>query len=92
MTVKEIAASAGMSVRELARRFGIPYRTMQNWSLGIRKCPEYITGMMIEILGLEDKEMTDLEILMKDGCTRSDAERHLKNGTIVFRSIDACRC
>ena len=28
--------------------------------------------------------MTDIEILMMDGCTKSEAEKHLKNGTTVF--------
>lgn len=26
----------------------------------------------------------EIEILMKDGCSRSDAEKHLKNGSIIF--------
>lgn len=28
--------------------------------------------------------MTNLEILMLDGCTRAEAEKHLKNGSAVF--------
>lgn len=32
--------------------------------------------------------MTDLEILMMDRCTRSEAEKHLKNGTVVFEGED----
>lgn len=31
---------------------------------------------------------TDVEILMLDGCTRSEAERHLKKGTIIFDGFD----
>ena len=30
----------------------------------------------------------EIEILMKDGCTRSDAEKHLKNGTVVFDDFE----
>ena len=26
----------------------------------------------------------EIEILMLDGCTKSEAEKHLKNGTIIF--------
>lgn len=51
-SVKEIAAAAGMSQRKLAERFGIPYRTMENWCEGRRKCPDYVKMMMQEILGL----------------------------------------
>lgn len=32
--------------------------------------------------------MTNLEILMMDGCTKSEAEKHLQNGTVVFESED----
>lgn len=28
--------------------------------------------------------MTDVEILMKDGRTKLEAEKHLKNGTVIF--------
>lgn len=32
--------------------------------------------------------MTDKEILMMDGCTSSEAEKHLKRGTVVFEGED----
>lgn len=50
--VKQIAAAAGLSCRELAERFAIPYRTVENWSSGSRKCPLYTKLMMQECLDL----------------------------------------
>lgn len=32
--------------------------------------------------------MTDIEILMMDSCTKTEAEKHLKNGTTVFEGED----
>lgn len=32
--------------------------------------------------------MDKIEILMKDGCTRSEAEKHLKRGTIIYDESD----
>lgn len=32
--------------------------------------------------------MTDLEILMMDDCTRSEAKKHLERGTVVFEGED----
>lgn len=29
----------------------------------------------------------EIEILMKDNCTKSEAEKHLKNGSIVFTDL-----
>ena len=30
----------------------------------------------------------EIEILMKDRCTKSEAEKHLKNGTIIFDDFE----
>lgn len=53
MTVREIAFAAGLSLRALAARFGIPYRTVQDWAAGARTPPPYVLQMMIECLGLQ---------------------------------------
>lgn len=30
----------------------------------------------------------EIEILMQDGCTRAEAEKHLKNGTTIFEDFE----
>lgn len=57
-TVKEIAAGAGMSCRQLADRFCIPQRTIEGWYMGKRKAPPYILLMMQECLGLLSVEIS----------------------------------
>lgn len=37
-----------------------------------------------DLIEWEGERMTNLEILMADGCTRHDAEKHLKNGAIIY--------
>ena len=32
--------------------------------------------------------MTDIEVLMKDGCTKAEAENHLKKGTQVIDDLE----
>lgn len=32
--------------------------------------------------------MTDIEVLMKDGCTKAEAENHLKNGAQVIDDLE----
>lgn len=54
MTVKEIANAAGMSVRQLAIRFGIPQRTIEQWASGARTPPDYVLRMMEEIIKKEE--------------------------------------
>lgn len=51
-SVRDIAAAAGLNQRELAERFGIPRRTVEDWCRGVRQCPSYVRLMMQECLGL----------------------------------------
>ena len=51
MTIQEFIKASGMTHKQLSERFGIPKRTIEDWSRGARKCPEYVVNMMIEILG-----------------------------------------
>lgn len=50
MTIQEFIKSSGMTHKQLSERFGIPKRTIEDWSRGVRKCPEYVVNMMIELI------------------------------------------
>lgn len=49
-TVKELLKVHSMTQRELCERFGIPKRTVEDWSRGVRVCPSYVIRMMDELL------------------------------------------
>ena len=53
MTTKEICEMYGLSQTELAKRFGIPLRTVQDWYGGRRNPPDYVVAMMDELLHIE---------------------------------------
>lgn len=59
-TFKEFAAKHEISLKEISDKFGIPYRTVQNWNTvsgsNSRECPAYIINMMDIILTAEEKE------------------------------------
>lgn len=57
MTIKEICEKYGFSQTALAKRFGIPLRTVQDWHSGRRNPPDYVVNMMVEIL---EKECIEL--------------------------------
>ena len=42
MTLKGLREASGMTRTQFAEYFGIPYRTIQDWELGSRKCNDYI--------------------------------------------------
>ncbi len=47
MTVKEIVKQSGMNMTSFASYFDIPYHTIQNWSYGVRSCPDYLVKLML---------------------------------------------
>lgn len=50
MTIREICEKSGLTQTALAKRFGIPLRTVQDWCAGRRNPPEYVTNMICELL------------------------------------------
>jgi DNA-binding transcriptional regulator YiaG len=46
VTFKELREASGMSRGRFAEYFEIPYRTVQNWELGLRECPEYLMKLI----------------------------------------------
>lgn len=53
MTIKEICERYGLSQTALAKRFGIPLRSVQDWHSGRRNPPDYVVGMIVELLEME---------------------------------------
>ena len=43
---EKIRHRSGMSRTEFAKHFEIPYRTVQNWELGLRECPDYLLKLI----------------------------------------------
>lgn len=43
---KALRELSGMNKTEFANYFGIPYRTVQDWELGNRKCSDYILDLL----------------------------------------------
>lgn len=48
--IAQICEAYGLKQTELARRFGIPLRTVQDWHAGRRVPPDYVVRMMTELL------------------------------------------
>lgn len=53
MAIKEICEKYGLSQTALAKKFGIPLRTVQDWHGGRRKAPDYVVNMIDRLLSLE---------------------------------------
>lgn len=46
VNIKELRTASVMSRQQFAEYFNIPYRTLQNWELGTRECPQYLLDLM----------------------------------------------
>lgn len=56
MTIRDICEKYGMAQTALAKRFGIPLRTVQDWYAGRRIPPEYVINMICELLLLDSSK------------------------------------
>lgn len=50
--LKEILKHKGIGQSKLAKRYNIPIRTVQNWCMGIAKCPDYLKVLICKDLGM----------------------------------------
>lgn len=56
MTTKEMRALLGMSRPVFSRDYGIPLRTLEDWESGKRKCPSYVTHLLMRCVTEDFKE------------------------------------
>lgn len=62
MNVRELRTATGMTQKEFADYFDIPFRTLQNWEYGERKAPEYLLELIEYKLIKEGLMLSHLEI------------------------------
>ena len=57
-TVKELRSISGLSQTDFAKKYNIPFRTLQNWeadptSSSYRKCPVYVNQMLERLVMID---------------------------------------
>ena len=55
--IKQLRSEAGMTQKQFADYFGIPYRTLQDWERGIRHMPDYLLRLFVYKMKME--KLTD---------------------------------
>ena len=74
MTFKELREKSGMSRSGFAKFFGIPYRSVQNWELGLRECPAYLLDLLE--IALDKIPQKPVEKFPFEVCPRCDRVVH----------------
>ena len=71
--IRDVRMKYGLTQKQVSDLTGVPFRSIQNWEGGQRKCPNYVTGMVVNILeqkfGTPDHQMfleEFLEMLQSD--------------------------
>lgn len=78
-TIKSERIRLGLTQHQLAEITGVPFRTIQNWEGGQRKCPDYVEKMILDKLNQmfdQPNYKTVLEEILD--MLKSDL-KHLKN-------------
>ena len=72
-SIKDTRIKYGLTQKQVSDLTGVPFRSIQNWEGGQRKCPEYVSKMVTDILnqkfGQPDHQMfleEFLEMLQSD--------------------------
>lgn len=56
MTVRDVCEKYGIGQTALARKFGIPLRTVQDWYAGKSTPPAYVVTMLDKLMGIKQKD------------------------------------
>lgn len=56
--IKKLRAKTGLSIQKFADKYGIPFRTLQDWELGNRVPPEYVVDMLAKVVDIENVNLT----------------------------------
>ena len=59
VTIKEARIKYGLTQTQVSNITGVPFRSIQNWETGQRKCPEYVEKMVVTMIENTFKTLID---------------------------------
>jgi transcriptional regulator with XRE-family HTH domain len=88
--IKEARIKYGLTQTQVSNITGVPFRSIQNWETGQRKCPEYVEKMVVDILNQKFGEPDHqtfieeiLEMLQSDlKCVKTEETKTYLNNLI----------
>ena len=77
--LKQIRLEKGLTQKEFSELTNVPFRTIQNWETGQRKCPEYVEKLLIDKFTQINYKIALTEILtmLPDG--DSEIKQYIQN-------------
>lgn len=62
--IKEARIRHGLTQKQVSDITGVPFRSIQNWEAGVRKCPDYVEKMVVTMIDRIDPQRF-LEVLVE---------------------------
>lgn len=74
--IKEARIKRGLTQTQLSEEIGVPFRSIQNWETGIRKCPAYVEKMVVDMIYQYDNRyfLQDLLEVLNDDLEKVQSE------------------
>lgn len=80
-------------IKAVADRFEIPYRTVQNWSDGVRTPPTYVAKMIFEVEKQDRRDNESYKDYVEDqealGWYESELEKEQQKNEVLQKQFDA---
>lgn len=106
MNIRDMRTRLGITQSDFAERYGIPFRTVQNWETGLRRPPEYIVNLLVtrirsDLINKKTAVLPAYDPRKKELPKRNDfvgaqawlkAVRDCLGGNVVFALDDALMC
>lgn len=84
-SIRQARIKYGLTQHQLADLTAIPFRTIQNWEGGQRKCPDYVTKMVVDLLDQKFSQpdykaiLEEVLEMVKAGEARTRVVAHIKD-------------
>lgn len=77
--LKQIRLEKNMTQHEFSEFIGVPFRSIQNWETGQRKCPEYVEKLLIDKLTQINYKTVLNEVLAMLPDTETEIKQYIQN-------------
>lgn len=82
--IKEARIRHGLTQKQVSEITGVPFRSIQNWEAGVRKCPDYVEKMIVNRINTVSDNVF-LEVLLEilkadvDNVQHEETKEYIRN-------------
>lgn len=83
--IREARIRHGLTQKQVSDITGVPLRSIENWEAGVRKCPNYVEKMVVDILNQKFGEpdyktiLEEVLVMVKRGEARTHTAWYIED-------------